>query len=60
MPKTGYLSEEMARVVAYNIDAKGVLDAGPTGPIMTSDHFLEPRDHAWLIPGREAHWAKLA
>src|SRR5579859_263213 len=77
VPKTGYLSEEMARVVAHNvvasimgepliglppgsIDAKCVLDAGNNGIIMTSDHFLEPRDHAWLIPGPEAHWAKLA
>jgi sulfide:quinone oxidoreductase len=77
VPKTGYLSEEMARVVAHNIiasingermvelppgsiDAKCVLDAGNTGIIMTSDHFLEPREHAWLIPGPEAHWAKLA
>lgn len=77
VPKTGYLSEEMARVVAHNIaagiqgeplialppgsiDAKCVLDAGNTGIIMTSDHFLEPRDHAWLIPGPEAHWAKIA
>lgn len=77
VPKTGYLSEEMAKVVAHNIaadlagakkvalapsaiDAKCVLDAGDTGIIMTADHFLEPRDHAWLIPGPEAHWAKLA
>lgn len=78
VPKTGYLSEEMARVVSHNIaalvrgdgelrhraageiDAKCVLDAGDSGMIMTSDHFLEPRDHAWLIPGPEAHWAKLA
>ncbi len=77
VPKTGYLSEEMARVVAHNIvasihgeklvglppgsiDAKCVLDAGNNGIIMTSDHFLAPRDHAWLIPGPEAHWAKLA
>jgi sulfide:quinone oxidoreductase len=77
VPKTGYLSEEMARVVAHNIvasihgerlvglpagsiDAKCILDAGNNGIIMTSDHFLEPRDHAWLIPGPEAHWAKLA
>jgi sulfide:quinone oxidoreductase len=77
VPKTGYLSEEMARVVAHNIvasiagepliglppgsiDAKCVLDAGNTGIIMTADHFLEPRSHAWLIPGPEAHWAKLA
>ncbi|MBK6770506.1 MAG: hypothetical protein IPG72_16120 [Ardenticatenales bacterium] len=42
------------------IDAKCVLDAGNTGIIMTSDHLLEPRGHAWLIPGPEAHWAKLA
>jgi NADH dehydrogenase FAD-containing subunit len=77
VPKTGYLSEEMARVVAHNIvatiqgeplvglppgsiDAKCILDAGNNGIIMTSDHFLEPRDHAWLIPGPEAHWAKVA
>jgi sulfide:quinone oxidoreductase len=76
-PKTGYLSEEMAKVVAHNIvasihgekmvslppgaiDAKCVLDAGNTGIIMLADHFLEPREHAWLIPGPEAHWAKLA
>jgi sulfide:quinone oxidoreductase len=37
-----------------------VLDAGNTGIIMSADHFLEPRKHAWLIPGPEAHWAKLA
>lgn len=77
VPKTGYLSEEMAKVVAHNIhadlegfdklslppgsiDAKCVLDAGNTGIIMTADHMLEPRGHAWLIPGPEAHWAKLA
>lgn len=77
VPKTGYLSEQMAEVVAHNIaasihgeklvglppgsiDAKCVLDAGNTGIIMSADHFLEPRKHAWLIPGPEAHWAKLA
>lgn len=77
VPKTGYMSEEMAKVAAHNIaaailggdtvrlpfpsiDAKCILDAGNTGVIMTSDHILEPRDHAWLIPGPEAHWAKLA
>lgn len=77
VPKTGYLTEEMAKVAAHNIeaeidgapevhlpfpsiDAKCILDAGNTGVIMTSDHILEPRDHAWLIPGPEAHWAKLA
>lgn len=77
VPKTGYLSEEMARVVAYNvaasiagvemlklppsaIDAKAVLDAGNTGIIMTAEKYLEPREHAWLFPGPEAHWAKVA
>ncbi|MCO5169780.1 MAG: FAD-dependent oxidoreductase [Planctomycetes bacterium] len=77
VPKTGYVSEEMARVAAHNIaaailggdvvrlpfasiDAKCILDAGNTGVIMTADHMLEPRSHAWLIPGPEAHWAKLA
>ena len=77
VPKTGYLTEEMAKAAAHNIaadllgepevrlpygqiDAKCILDAGNTGVIMTADHILEPRDHAWLIPGPEAHWAKLA
>lgn len=77
VPKTGYLTEEMAKVAAHNIeaeidgapevrlpfasiDAKCILDAGNNGVIMTADHILEPRDHAWLIPGPEAHWAKLA
>jgi sulfide:quinone oxidoreductase len=77
VPKTGYMSEEMAKVAAHNIgaailggetvrlpfasiDAKCILDAGNSGVIMTADHILEPRDHAWLIPGPEAHWAKLA
>ena len=77
VPKTGYMSEEMAKVAAHNIaaailggdtvrlpfpsiDAKCILDAGNTGVIMTSDPILGPRDHAWLIPGPEAHWAKLA
>jgi len=77
VPKTGYLSEEMARVAAHNIvaaieggpevrlpfgaiDAKCVLDAGNTGIIMSSDRILKPRKHEWLIPGPEAHWAKLA
>ena len=42
------------------LDAKDVLDAGDTGFIMTADRALEPRAHAWLIPGPEAHWAKVA
>ena len=76
VPKTGYLSEEMGRVVAHNIaariagepmlklppasiDARWILDAGSTGVIMTADRFLEPREQTWLLPGPEAHWAKV-
>jgi len=77
VPKTGYMSEEMGRIVAHNIaaeiraepkialppaaiDAKCVLDAGNTGVIMSADRMLAPRKHVWMIPGPEAHWAKLA
>lgn len=42
------------------IDAKCILDAGSTGIIMLSDRILAPRKHEWLIPGPEAHWAKVA
>jgi len=77
VPKSGYLSDRMARTVAHNvaasihggemtglppatIDTKGVLDTGKGGVIMSGDHLLEPREHSWLIPGPEAHWAKVA
>jgi sulfide:quinone oxidoreductase len=77
VPKTGYLSEEMAKVAVHNIvaelrgepkkeravadiDAECVLDAGDMGLIMSGDRFLGHRDREWLIPGPEAHWAKLA
>jgi sulfide:quinone oxidoreductase len=77
VPKTGYLAEEMARVVAYNIASlldggpmlslppsairtRAVLDAGDTGVIMSADKYLEPGDNAWILPGPEAHWAKVA
>ena len=52
--------EQMVALPPAAIDAKDVLDAGNTGIVMTADHLIEPRDHAWLIPGPEAHWAKLA
>ena len=39
---------------------RAVTDAGNTGLILSSDDFLGPRDHTWLIPGPEAHWAKVA
>jgi sulfide:quinone oxidoreductase len=52
--------EPMAAKPLAAMDFKDVLDAGNTGIIMTSDRYLEPREHAWAIPGPEAHWAKLA
>lgn len=76
VPKTGYLAEQMARVVAENvvasiegralralppeeIDAKYVLDAGGTGVLVTADRYLEPGDASRVVPGPEAHWAKI-
>jgi sulfide:quinone oxidoreductase len=52
--------EPMVPSPLAEIDFKDVLDAGNTGVIMTSDRYVEPREHAWAIPGPEAHWAKLA
>jgi sulfide:quinone oxidoreductase len=77
VPKTGYQSEEMARVVAHNIvadlrgeaklelppgyvDTKWILDAGSTGVLFSADRSIEPREREWLLPGPEAHWAKVA
>jgi sulfide:quinone oxidoreductase len=77
VPRTGHMSEAMARVAARNIaasilgqpevraplatlDARAVIDAGDGGAIFGADHALEPLDGAWLVPGPEAHWAKVA
>ena len=77
VPKTGYLSEEMGRVVAHNIaatihgeplvslppgsiNAKLLLDAGDDGLIMSSERLVTPGNDAWVVPGPEAHWAKVA
>ncbi len=77
VPRTGHMSEAMAKVAAHNIaaailgrpelrrplaslDAKAVIDAGDDGAIFTSERTLEPREREWLVPGPEAHWAKVA
>lgn len=77
VPRTGHMSEAMAKVAARNIaaailgqpevkaplaslDVKAVIDAGDGGAILAADQVLEPRDGAWLVPGPEAHWAKVA
>lgn len=51
--------EELVRLPPGRIATKWVLDAGDTGVIITADHFLEPSKHGWLLPGPEAHWAKV-
>jgi sulfide:quinone oxidoreductase len=75
--RSGYASEEMARVVAHNvvarlrgeaplslppeeIDTKWILDAGRTGVMLAADRTAEPRTSEWVVPGPEAHWAKVA
>ena len=77
VPKTGYPSEEMAKVVAHNIatDIYGgepkelaygdipaicVMDAGNMGMMILGDKMLPDRNIATIIPGPQAHWAKLA
>lgn len=71
--KTGYLSEEMARVVAHNvvthIGGEEMVSVSPASidaqyssdaSNAGADQPVEPREDAWLIPGPEAHWAELA
>lgn len=76
VPKTGYPSEEMAKVVAHNItaDINGgereelpygdipalcVMDAGNMGMMILGDKMLPNRRFQVIIPGPQAHWAKL-
>jgi sulfide:quinone oxidoreductase len=77
VPKTGQMSETMARVAAGNIaaDIDGsphqamplselaavcILDAGNSGIIFKADHVLGDGDHAHVMAGPQAHWAKVA
>jgi sulfide:quinone oxidoreductase len=77
VPKTGQMSEVMAKVAAQNItaDIQGgdrrsmpmtemeaicILDAGNNGIIFKADHVLGESQHAHVMSGPQAHWAKLA
>jgi sulfide:quinone oxidoreductase len=77
VPKTGQMSETMAKVAAHNIaaDIQGgarrtlplaelaaicVLDAGNNGIVFKADRVLGDGDHARVMAGPQAHWAKLA
>lgn len=42
------------------IPAVCVMDAGNMGVTILADSMLPPRKHEMLIPGPQAHWAKLA
>lgn len=37
-----------------------IMDTGNMGMMIVGDHMLSPREHEFIIPGPEAHWAKLA
>jgi sulfide:quinone oxidoreductase len=77
VPKTGQMSETMARIAAHNIAADithtplksmplselaavCILDAGNTGIIFKADHVLGESEHAHVMVGPQAHWAKVA
>jgi sulfide:quinone oxidoreductase len=42
------------------IEALCILDTGNMGMMIIGDHMLAPRSHEWIIPGPQAHWAKVA
>jgi len=48
-------SEPFGEIASYCI-----MDTGNMGMIIAGDHVLKPREHEFIIPGPEAHWAKLA
>lgn len=74
VPKTGYMSEQMAKIAAYNISAriKGtelksynpevicILDTGQKGFFMVAKPLLPPRNTRIVKEGRWAHWLKIA
>jgi len=77
VPKTGQMSETMARIAAHNIAADinhtphkqmaltelaaiCILDAGNNGIIFKADHVLGNSEHAHVVAGPQAHWAKIA
>lgn len=37
-----------------------IMDTGNMGMMIVGDHMLSPREHEFIIPGPEAHWAKIA
>lgn len=43
-----------------DIKALCIMDTGNMGMMILGDHMLPPREHELIVPGPQAHWAKLA
>ncbi len=43
-----------------DIKALCIMDTGNMGMMILGDHMLPPREHEVIVPGPQAHWAKLA
>ena len=43
-----------------DINAYCIMDTGNMGMMIVGDHMVSPREHEYIIPGPEAHWAKIA
>lgn len=50
----------MQRAKFEDMAAYCIMDAGNMGMLIVGDHMLSPREHEFVIPGPEAHWAKVA
>ena len=71
-PKTGHMTEQMARVAAHNIDAdiqsgekrsqdlfvQCIMDMGDSGMNMVADPVRPPRNHVKMSEGKRWLWAK--
>ena len=71
-PKTGHMTEQMARVAAHNIDAdiqsgekrsqdlfvQCIMDMGDRGMNMVADPVRPPRNHVKMSKGKHWLWAK--
>jgi sulfide:quinone oxidoreductase len=52
--------QEMQRAKFDDMAAYCIMDTGNMGMLIVGDHMLAPREHEFIIPGPEAHWAKVA
>ncbi|MBL7975449.1 MAG: pyridine nucleotide-disulfide oxidoreductase, partial [Candidatus Kapabacteria bacterium] len=43
-----------------DMSAYCIMDTGNMGMMIVGDHMISPREHQFIIPGPEAHWAKIA